>query len=205
MAESAHRRNNKECCMCGDLGLPNALFRCGVCLFRSQHRHSRLIPLPVSCLQLCSFLGYCSDLYPKAETYRICNWCLRDRETQPSTSVGEDNSSASSGVSKNSDGGKIGLKRKFIGFDRRLSLHMQSVKKNRSMEFQPRKYTEERTTEVRRDDEIVAGRKGGSFGRKDELLRTKSDDFSSTAKVGMARQIGRGKVRRYKLLEEVSS
>ncbi|XP_031498926.1 uncharacterized protein LOC116263359 [Nymphaea colorata] len=186
MAESAHRRNNKECCMCGDLGLPNALFRCGVCLFRSQHR-------------------YCSDLYPKAESYRICNWCLRERETQPSTSIGEDNSSASSGVSKNSDGGNIGLKRKFIGFDRRLSLHMQSVKKNRSMEFQSSKYSEERTTEVRRDDEIVAGRKGGSLGRKDELLRTKSDDFSSTAKVGMARQIGRGKVRRYKLLEEVSS
>ncbi|CAN6465851.1 unnamed protein product [Victoria cruziana] len=186
MADSAHRRNHKECCMCGDLGLPNALFRCGVCLFRSQHR-------------------YCSDLYPKAETYHICNWCLRDRETQPSTSVGEDNSSASSGVSKNSDGGNIGLKRKFIGFDRRLSLHMHSIKKNRSMEFKPSNYSEDRTAEAPRDGEVVAGRNGGSFQRKEELLRTKSDDFSSTGKVGMPRQIGRGKVRRYKLLEEVSS
>ncbi|PKA50021.1 hypothetical protein AXF42_Ash017560 [Apostasia shenzhenica] len=47
------------CCMCGDRGLPEELFRCKFCFFRSQHK-------------------YCSDLYPKAEACRACNWCLRD-------------------------------------------------------------------------------------------------------------------------------
>lgn len=27
-----------ECCMCGDYGVSNELFRCKVCQFRSQHR-----------------------------------------------------------------------------------------------------------------------------------------------------------------------
>ncbi|XP_020578899.1 uncharacterized protein LOC110023703 isoform X2 [Phalaenopsis equestris] len=47
------------CCMCGDQGLCSELFRCRVCLFRSQHR-------------------YCSNLYPKAHSYQACNWCLRE-------------------------------------------------------------------------------------------------------------------------------
>ncbi|XP_060171325.1 uncharacterized protein LOC132602509 [Lycium barbarum] len=46
-----------ECCMCGDYGYSSELFRCTICQFRSQHR-------------------YCSNLYPKAESYQICNWCL---------------------------------------------------------------------------------------------------------------------------------
>ncbi|CAH9052097.1 unnamed protein product [Cuscuta europaea] len=61
---------HSECCMCGDKGLPFELFRCKSCLFRSQHR-------------------YCSNLYPKAESYRQCNWCLRDQKD-------DDNSSHSS-------------------------------------------------------------------------------------------------------------
>nr|CAD1826283.1 unnamed protein product [Ananas comosus var. bracteatus] len=47
------------CCMCGDHGLPRELFKCKICLVRSQHK-------------------YCSNLYPRATTYRACNWCLRE-------------------------------------------------------------------------------------------------------------------------------
>ncbi|KAJ8476172.1 hypothetical protein OPV22_019899 [Ensete ventricosum] len=47
------------CRMCGDHGLLQELYQCKVCLVRSQHK-------------------YCSDLYPKTESYRECNWCLRD-------------------------------------------------------------------------------------------------------------------------------
>ncbi|KAL5215805.1 hypothetical protein ABZP36_007206 [Zizania latifolia] len=47
------------CCMCGDHGLPEELFRCRLCRVRLQHR-------------------YCSDLYPRATAYRRCNWCLRE-------------------------------------------------------------------------------------------------------------------------------
>ncbi|THU60786.1 hypothetical protein C4D60_Mb07t16410 [Musa balbisiana] len=47
------------CCMCGDVGISEELFRCKVCNFRLQHR-------------------YCSSLYPKFERYSTCNWCLSD-------------------------------------------------------------------------------------------------------------------------------
>ncbi|KAL6649364.1 hypothetical protein ACP70R_013588 [Stipagrostis hirtigluma subsp. patula] len=46
------------CCMCGDRGLLPELFRCSACAVRSQHT-------------------YCTDRYPKAESYGTCNWCLR--------------------------------------------------------------------------------------------------------------------------------
>uniref|UniRef100_A0ACD6AL23 Uncharacterized protein n=1 Tax=Avena sativa TaxID=4498 RepID=A0ACD6AL23_AVESA len=47
------------CCMCGDHGMPQELFKCRLCRLRMQHR-------------------YCSELYPRAATYRQCNWCLRE-------------------------------------------------------------------------------------------------------------------------------
>uniref|UniRef100_A0ACD5YU56 Uncharacterized protein n=1 Tax=Avena sativa TaxID=4498 RepID=A0ACD5YU56_AVESA len=47
------------CCMCGDHAMPQELFRCKLCRLRLQHRH-------------------CSELYPRAATYRQCNWCLRE-------------------------------------------------------------------------------------------------------------------------------
>ncbi|CAL4912981.1 unnamed protein product [Urochloa decumbens] len=46
------------CCMCGDRGLLPELFRCSACAVRSQHT-------------------YCTDRYPKVESYGTCNWCLR--------------------------------------------------------------------------------------------------------------------------------
>ncbi|CAN6307731.1 unnamed protein product [Urochloa humidicola] len=46
------------CCMCGDRGLVPELFRCSACAIRSQHT-------------------YCTDRYPKVESYGTCNWCLR--------------------------------------------------------------------------------------------------------------------------------
>ncbi|KAJ1700563.1 hypothetical protein LUZ63_000342 [Rhynchospora breviuscula] len=59
------------CCMCGDPGLPQELFRCKICIFRSQHK-------------------YCSDLYLKTNIYRACNWCLREeggKTVSPDTSA----------------------------------------------------------------------------------------------------------------------
>ncbi|OUZ99772.1 hypothetical protein BVC80_9065g46 [Macleaya cordata] len=60
--------------MCGDYGLPYELFRCNLCYFRSQH-------------------SYCSNLYPKAQSYRLCNWCLNKDE---GNSEGTHNNSSSS-------------------------------------------------------------------------------------------------------------
>ncbi|PUZ42473.1 hypothetical protein GQ55_9G585600 [Panicum hallii var. hallii] len=55
------------CCMCGDSGLLPELFRCSACSVRSQHT-------------------YCTDRYPKVESYGTCNWCLRADGGVPSTS-----------------------------------------------------------------------------------------------------------------------
>ncbi|KAG8097137.1 hypothetical protein GUJ93_ZPchr0013g34666 [Zizania palustris] len=53
------------CCMCGDRGLLPELFRCAACAVRSQHT-------------------YCTERYPKAESYGTCNWCLLMRADQGS-------------------------------------------------------------------------------------------------------------------------
>ncbi|KAG2554211.1 uncharacterized protein LOC120647052 [Panicum virgatum] len=55
------------CCMCGDSGLLPELFRCSACSVRSQHT-------------------YCTNRYPKVESYGTCNWCLRADRGVASTS-----------------------------------------------------------------------------------------------------------------------
>ncbi|KAL4312306.1 hypothetical protein GQ457_01G027440 [Hibiscus cannabinus] len=57
-----------QCCMCGDSGITRELFRCKLCHFRSQHR-------------------YCSNLYPKSESYKVCNWCLNQKEDSKDSSA----------------------------------------------------------------------------------------------------------------------
>ncbi|WOL00449.1 hypothetical protein Cni_G09162 [Canna indica] len=59
------------CCMCGDQGLSEELFRCKACLVRFQHK-------------------YCSNLFPRAETYRACNWCLSEGDISLSSSSSSD-------------------------------------------------------------------------------------------------------------------
>ncbi|XVE60567.1 hypothetical protein DITRI_Ditri05aG0139100 [Diplodiscus trichospermus] len=73
-----------ECCMCGDSGLTQELFQCKVCQFRSQHR-------------------YCSNLYPKAGSYKVCNWCLNQKDDSKEKSQNSCNSSASCKVSNKQD------------------------------------------------------------------------------------------------------
>ncbi|KMZ71474.1 hypothetical protein ZOSMA_17G00290 [Zostera marina] len=57
-----------ECCMCGDLGVIKELFRCRSCHSRYQHK-------------------YCSNLYPKVESYRSCNWCLTDEDAKKTKKI----------------------------------------------------------------------------------------------------------------------
>ncbi|PKA55419.1 hypothetical protein AXF42_Ash006621 [Apostasia shenzhenica] len=150
------------CCMCGDRGMPEELFRCKACLFRSQHK-------------------YCSDLYPKAEAYKACNWCLREGmgrsmacETAATMMITASDSSCSpsSGMG---GGGRFGAKVQRVA---PATLRMNKpVKKQR----------------------VISERASQSSAEK--LRREKL----SPAPPGKIRQKFRGKVRRYKLLEEVSS
>ncbi|GMI78449.1 hypothetical protein like AT3G60520 [Hibiscus trionum] len=76
-----------QCCMCGDSGITRELFRCKICHFRSQHR-------------------YCSNLYPKSVSYKVCNWCLNQKEDSKEKSQNSLNSSASFKSKTEDDGYK---------------------------------------------------------------------------------------------------
>lgn len=146
-----------ECCMCGDHGLSQELFRCRSCDFRSQHR-------------------YCSDLYPKAETYNLCNWCLKEDggKAMKETCSNKNISSSSGGCNE------VGLKFQRCNFPSHLN---SPIKKQRSPERSLQKKSIPGCTD-------------------ESLRRTRSEDISNVTR---SKQVFRGRVRRYKLLEEVSS
>ncbi|EEF48594.1 conserved hypothetical protein [Ricinus communis] len=171
-----------ECCMCGDCGLSHELFQCKICQFRSQHR-------------------YCSNLYPKAESYQVCNWCLSHdikERSQNSSNSSSSNKNSSEDDSKNrqnkkksgnSEGSGGGLKTHQRG-NLQLQVINSPIKKQRSPERSPQ------TTRRR----LI------SNGRLEEIKlirRTKSEDISNNN--GITKHVFRNKVRRYKLLDEVSS
>ncbi|GMI82799.1 hypothetical protein HRI_001949200 [Hibiscus trionum] len=162
-----------QCCMCGDSGLTHELLQCKVCHFRSQHR-------------------YCSNLYPKAESYQVCNWCLnQNMDSKPH------NSSASSPSCKdNSEAEEDGKnKRKgdynngCSGTQRNKNLKLRFVNRPKSPEKRPPCTTRKRIISNARLEEKLATRK--------------SKDTSNGGLV--TRHVFRNKVRRYKLLDEVSS
>ncbi|XP_073148074.1 uncharacterized protein [Henckelia pumila] len=62
------------CCMCGDVGFPDKLFRCSNCRHRSQH-------------------SYCSNFYSEfSDPIQVCDWCQCEGK---SSSSRHGNSSAS--------------------------------------------------------------------------------------------------------------
>ncbi|MCD7469174.1 hypothetical protein HAX54_008023 [Datura stramonium] len=178
-----------ECCMCGDYGLSSELFKCKICQFRSQHR-------------------YCSNLYPKAESYQICNWCLSPKEVSGEKTQNSSNSSSScrnnSSTSDHNiiqDGSK--LKKKLIirnendiigGTNSKgnsSNLKLQLIKKN------PIKLQESPPSLATRKRVIVDG-----VNIEEKIRRTKSEEI---LKRGITRKVFKNRVRRYKLLDEVSS
>ncbi|PKU69509.1 uncharacterized protein LOC110101588 isoform X2 [Dendrobium catenatum] len=143
------------CCMCGDRGLSRELFRCKLCAFRSQH----------------------NDLYPRAEVYRACNWCLREEAGSrlllvEQTTVDRIISASSSPVG----GTSSGLKLARGAFSPQLL--NKPVKKQRLG-----------------DRRLQPPSDSGDRGSGEEL----------SPGSGRGRQVFRGKARRYKLLEEFSS
>lgn len=199
------KTHNYECCMCGDHGLSYELFRCKVCHFRSQHR-------------------YCSNLYPKAESYRVCNWCLIQKDndqqdTLTSTTTTTSNNSNSPSSQDHPHQTKTTTAKKF-------SNNMGGPKSGiGAKSLQP-------TSPIKKPNKILdqgrspSGRKriiNGSTRDEEKLRRTKSEEISnnnnnsssSSRSSGggngggggpaVIKHVFRNKVRRYKLLDEVSS
>ncbi|KAH9690496.1 hypothetical protein KPL70_015817 [Citrus sinensis] len=201
-----------ECCMCGDYGVSNELFRCKVCQFRSQHR-------------------YCSNLYPKAESYQVCNWCLSQRD-EKDKSQNSSNSSSSNKINGREGDDSKNVKNKKKNHDssnnnnnnnnnrvllmksqRSINLKLQQpnnkpIEKQRSPERLPPPPTPTPRTRKR----IITN---GALEEKNLIKRKKSEEMannnnnnnsnSNNTVTPVRRPFFRNKVRRYKLLDEVSS
>ncbi|XP_027148736.1 uncharacterized protein LOC113749246 isoform X1 [Coffea eugenioides] len=181
------QQRQQECCMCGDFGLSSELFRCKICQFRSQHR-------------------YCSNTYPKAESYRACNWCLNEKENSFNSSSSNKNATSTEddvmkvakkkSVHGGNGGGNGNLQRSNSSIKNEKGSPKLSViiKNNRSIKKQK---------SPERSSPLLAARKRITTGSavQESLRRTKSDVSNS----GMRKHVFKNRVRRYKLLDEVSS
>ncbi|XP_039038703.1 uncharacterized protein LOC120176328 [Hibiscus syriacus] len=163
-----------QCCMCGDSGLTHELLLCKVCHFRSQHR-------------------YCSNLYPKAESYEVCNWCLNQKMNSKSQ-----NSSTSSPSCKHNSEDDDENKGKCDYNNGRSGFKVAHKNKNLKLRFVNGPNSPEKRPPYTTRKRII------SNARLEEKLRTrKSKETSSGGHI--TRHGFRNKVRRYKLLDEVSS
>ncbi|CAK7347834.1 unnamed protein product [Dovyalis caffra] len=86
------------CCMCGDVGFPDKLFRCNKCRNRFQHL-------------------YCSNYYSEfSEPIELCNWCQSEERD-----ARDGNSSKKSGAGQ--DSGILVSKRSEYSGDQKIKQH----------------------------------------------------------------------------------
>ncbi|KAI4354772.1 hypothetical protein L6164_003611 [Bauhinia variegata] len=69
------------CCMCGDVGFPDKLFRCNKCRHRFQH-------------------SYCSNFYGELPEIELCDWCQSEERNN-----GRHSSSSSKKLAAGNDAG----------------------------------------------------------------------------------------------------
>ncbi|RLN42193.1 uncharacterized protein C2845_PM01G05580 [Panicum miliaceum] len=155
------------CCMCGDSGLLPELFRCSACSVRSQHT-------------------YCTDRYPKVESYGTCNWCLRADGGVASTSssprsAGKATARSSSAAHGDTTGGGGG------GRSSKVAARGDFASSNLSKPIKKQQPQHQR---------LLLRRSASDLGTVGSRVRD-----APPPSPGVAR--GRPRVRRYKLLEEV--
>lgn len=190
--------DEKQCCMCGDTGFSRELFQCRICLHRSQHT-------------------YCSCLYPTAESYQVCDWCLRNGEERKASKIMAmdsrnvekpkiaqhlpDHLSSQSDPKKQqyrANGGdrqRIGHFKKLKSMPERLNQAVGTANQR------SRCFTSAKAQKL---DEPPKNR---TISSPRNAMHSCKDSFR--IKIGVSKastpRLVRGKVRRYKLLEEVSS
>lgn len=149
---------------------------------------------------LSNFGRYCSNIYPKIESCGTCNWCLSQKEEK------SPNSSNSSSPYRNNFSTDDEIKNKKIrkGLVRgssALQLQLQKpIKKQKSPErTSPSASTSPQVLISTRKRIVTNG------ALEERLRRTKSEDITNRSSGGATKQVFRNKVRRYKLLDEVSS
>ncbi|XP_010675512.2 uncharacterized protein LOC104891503 [Beta vulgaris subsp. vulgaris] len=200
-----NKTQNYECCMCGDHGLAHELFRCKVCHFRSQHR-------------------YCSNLYPKAESYRVCNWCLIQKEdhqeTFTSTTPTSNNTISSNSPSsqdhhhhltkttitkmKSNNHHVVGPKAGGVGA-KSLQPTIPIKKPGRSPEGSSPSGRKRMNGPVTQDQEKLRRTKSEEISNNNNNSSSSSRSSGRAGGPAVIKHVFRNKVRRYKLLDEVSS
>lgn len=176
----------KECCMCGDMGFSDEIFQCKACLHRFQHK-------------------YCSCLYPKTDSYQTCDWCLRSHreanrkslhrctDEKKSFLIGHDQHAikkqkSTGGVERPSTTGNIkGVNVQCYSASARGQIGNERIHKQGAAEGRC----------VRRGTVMMSC--------KEDLGSNQQQVQIPSSKPSTPRPLVRGKVRRYKLLEEVSS
>ncbi|KAL1540088.1 hypothetical protein AAHA92_24497 [Salvia divinorum] len=87
------------CCLCGDVGFSDKLFRCSHCRHRFQH-------------------SYCSNYYGECgETIQVCDWCQcekRSSSSAESSSSGGARSGEKGGSAAGRSAGKVSSPRQAI-------------------------------------------------------------------------------------------
>ena len=152
---------------------------------------------------------YCSNLYPKAESYRVCNWCLIQKDDHPTlttTSNYTNSSNSPSATTKKSNSVgiiKLGLKPK--------SLQPTSpIKKpNRSPETGSPLGRKRINSPIQNQDKLRKTKSEELSKNNNNNNNNNNNSGSSSRNSGggpsVIKHVFRNKVRRYKLLDEVSS
>lgn len=132
------------------------------------------------------YIRYCSDLYPKAEAYRACNWCLRE-EGAKHLHYKEENTTIENHNSNNNNNSTSSTSNTITTSNTNgLKLHRGSFASHLNKPIKKQRLLLNRSA-------------------SDVTERLRTPEEVSPSSLGKGRQAFRGKVRRYKLLEEVSS
>lgn len=155
-------------------------------------------------LFLNSCCRYCSNLYPKAESYGLCNWCLTVEKGEEAQNSSNSSSSCRNSGEENDAAAKT--RKKFGGGNIRMGgscLRVKNAPPKLQVKNHPVVVNKQKSVSPESSPPSLAAAKGvaGAAARggiEEKLRRTKSDS-------GIVRHVFRNKVRRYKLLDEVSS
>ncbi|KAH6768385.1 hypothetical protein C2S51_013721 [Perilla frutescens var. frutescens] len=154
-----------ECCMCGDHGLSSELFTCKNCGFRSQH----------------------NNLYPRAESYHICNWCLSQKDEKKGEDLETSKSSQNLSHKTTSD-------------------HQHTIKIKKSKRDDDHSVDRIKTIDHNQIKKQINKPPPPSKRVVINSERTIIKRSRSESNAGLiVKPVFRNKVRRYKLLDEVSS
>nr|XP_043637432.1 uncharacterized protein LOC122608396 [Erigeron canadensis] len=181
-----------ECCMCGDHGITIELFKCKICKFRSQHK-------------------YCSNLYPKLETYNTCNWCLHDSAGK-SRKSGETRGDHA-GKSKGNPDEKMASHKDLRERTQRIRKANLEIKVTKSFNEMKKvvhgSSAEESPVSTSRKRIVVGGGVVVEDKKKKKnnvvLRKSKSENHLGDGGGIKIRPVFKHRVRRYKLLDEISS